>query len=94
MVRSLLVSSLRTHTRRCSSSTSTSTSSTTAKHADPLRILFCGSDDFSIESLRALDHARQNSPGLIDHIHVAHRPAKQTGRGLKVSRQGMSCCTL
>ncbi|KAF9693899.1 hypothetical protein EKO04_008481 [Ascochyta lentis] len=60
---------------------------TATRHADPLKIFFCGSDDFSITSLRALDDARRRVPGLIDEIHVAHRPAKPTGRGLKTLRQ-------
>ncbi|KAF3047254.1 Methionyl-tRNA formyltransferase [Didymella keratinophila] len=76
-VRALLVSNLQT---RCYSIAS-------RKHADPLRILFCGSDAFSIKSLLALDKARRETPGLIDEIHVAHRPAKPTGRGLKVLRE-------
>ncbi|KAF1928687.1 methionyl-tRNA formyltransferase [Didymella exigua CBS 183.55] len=77
-VRSLLVSSARVHAR-CSSAAAVT-------HA-PLRILFCGSDEFSVKSLLALDKARQDTPGLIDEIHVAHRPAKATGRGLKVLRE-------
>ncbi|KZM20690.1 Methionyl-tRNA formyltransferase [Ascochyta rabiei] len=59
---------------------------TSTRAADSLKILFCGSDDFSIISLRALDAARRRLPGLIDEIHVAHRPAKPTGRGLKTLR--------
>ncbi|KAF3007751.1 Methionyl-tRNA formyltransferase [Curvularia kusanoi] len=54
---------------------------------DPLRILFCGSDRFSIASLDALVHAKHTVPGLIDEIHVAHRPAKPTGRGLKTLKE-------
>ncbi|KAL5114302.1 Methionyl-tRNA formyltransferase [Pleosporales sp. CAS-2024a] len=53
---------------------------------EPLTILFCGSDDFSIASLRALDHARRHVPGLIASIHVVHRPPKPAGRGLKTLR--------
>lgn len=63
-------------------------SSTTAKTADPLRILFCGSDEFSIASLRALSQAKREVPRLIDSIDVVHRPAKPTGRGLKALREG------
>lgn len=55
---------------------------------DPLRILFCGSDRFSIASLNALVYAQQSVPGLIGEIHVAHRPAKPTGRGLRTLREG------
>ena len=55
----------------------------------PLRILFCGSDEFSIASLRALHEAKSEDPGLIESIEVVHRPAKPTGRGHKTLRQGM-----
>jgi methionyl-tRNA formyltransferase len=82
-LRALLVSNYRLHAHRihqCRYSSS--------KHADPLRILFCGSDEFSIKSLNALKEAQRETPGLIEEIHVAHRPAKPTGRGLKVLREG------
>ena len=55
----------------------------------PLRILFCGSDEFSIASLRALNEAKHEDPSLIKSIDVVHRPAKPTGRGLKTLREGM-----
>jgi hypothetical protein len=55
---------------------------------EPLRILFCGSDDFSIASLRALTVAKHELPSLIHSIHVVHRPPKPTGRGLKTLREG------
>ena len=55
----------------------------------PLRILFCGSDAFSIASLTALNEAKNSVPGLIESIDVVHRPAKRTGRGLKVLTEGM-----
>ncbi|KAF1922055.1 formyl transferase [Ampelomyces quisqualis] len=57
------------------------------KHQPPLSILFCGSDHFSIASLRALLEARREDPRLIQSIHVVHRPAKPTGRGLKTLRE-------
>lgn len=60
---------------------------TSPRSPGPLNILFCGSDDFSITSLRALAQAKQNAPALIDSIHVVHRPAKATGRGLKTLRE-------
>ncbi|KAJ4378544.1 Methionyl-tRNA formyltransferase [Didymella sp. IMI 355093] len=83
-VRALLVSSVRSrpHLTACYYSTAAP-----AKRADPLRILFCGADEFSIASLLALNQARRDVPGLIDAIHVAHRPAKPTGRGLKVLKE-------
>lgn len=87
----LLVSNHRLNAHHVDACRWYSTAST--KHADPLRILFCGSDDFSIKSLLALHQARQDTPGLIDEIHVAHRPAKPTGRGLKVLREGTCIST-
>ncbi|KAF1849588.1 Formyltransferase [Cucurbitaria berberidis CBS 394.84] len=54
---------------------------------EPLRILFCGSDEFSIASLRALNGVKHDAPQLIDSIHVVHRPAKPAGRGLRTLRE-------
>ncbi|KAI1140592.1 Formyltransferase [Hypoxylon sp. FL0543] len=54
----------------------------TEKPSDPLRILFCGSDEFSCESLRAL-HKDMMRLRLIDSIDVVVRPGKRTGRGYK-----------
>ncbi|KAH9900210.1 Formyltransferase [Xylariomycetidae sp. FL2044] len=53
------------------------------KKSDPLRILFCGSDDFSCASLDALQKERERNPELIRSIDVVVRPGKRTGRGLK-----------
>ncbi|KAK4162598.1 formyl transferase [Cladorrhinum sp. PSN259] len=58
--------------------------------SDPLRILFCGSDYFSSDSLKVL-HDEMVSPdpdlggkgGLIKSIDVMVRPPKPTGRGNK-----------
>jgi methionyl-tRNA formyltransferase len=58
-------------------------------HDAPLRILFCGSDAFSIASLRALHSAKCEHADLIASIEVAHRPAKLTGRGLKTLHEGV-----
>ncbi|KAI4960066.1 hypothetical protein J4E86_001685 [Alternaria arbusti] len=66
---------------RCSST------SAPARTSEPLRILFCGSDAFSIASLRAVADAKRHVPGLIESIDVIHRPAKPTGRGLKTLRE-------
>ncbi|OJD36128.1 methionyl-trna formyltransferase [Diplodia corticola] len=52
-----------------------------------LRLLFCGSDDFSIHALRALHREHVSNPRLIDTLDVVHRPGKRTGRGLKQIRQ-------
>ena len=56
------------------------------KIGEPLRILFCGSDAFSVASLKALDRERVNNPELISSLDVVHRPAKRVGRGLKEFR--------
>lgn len=58
------------------------------KTTGPLRILFCGSDEFSIKSLRALNDAKHARQDLVKSIDVVHRPGKRTGRGLKVVREG------
>ncbi|KAF2809329.1 Formyltransferase [Mytilinidion resinicola] len=58
-----------------------------SKTSDPLRILFCGSDDFSIASLRAVHAEHLFDPGAIASIDVVHRPGKLTGRGLKQLRE-------
>jgi hypothetical protein len=60
------------------------------KPCDPLRILFCGADEFSIRSLEAVHHAQQSKPGAkIQSIDVVCRQGKRTGRGLKTVRNGM-----
>jgi len=60
--------------------------STQAKISDPLRILFCGSDEFSCASLYALHLHQQAKKDLIKSIDVVVRPSKPTGRGLKTFR--------
>lgn len=59
------------------------------KTSNPLRILFCGSDEFSIASLRAIRNEHLRNPKTIASIDVVHRPGKRTGRGLKLIREGM-----
>ncbi|KAI0134590.1 formyl transferase [Xylariales sp. AK1849] len=54
--------------------------------SDPLRILFCGSDEFSCASLEALNVERKMNAGLIESIDVVIRPGKPTGRGYKTIR--------
>ncbi|KAK7943017.1 Methionyl-tRNA formyltransferase [Apiospora aurea] len=54
------------------------------KQSDSLRILFCGSDEFSSASLRALHEEKERNPGLIESIDVVVRPGKRVGRGLKL----------
>lgn len=51
--------------------------------SDPLRILFCGSDAFSIPSLRALHALQTSRPSLVESVDVLVRPGKPVGRGLK-----------
>ncbi|KXS96398.1 hypothetical protein AC579_5419 [Pseudocercospora musae] len=54
---------------------------------DPLRILFCGADDFSSHSLRALHGLKEQKPEMVASIDVVCRPDKRTGRGLKYIRE-------
>lgn len=58
------------------------------KTSDPLRILFCGSDEFSIAALRALHQEHKANEGLIQSLDVVVRPGKPTGRGMKKIREG------
>ncbi|OAQ74846.1 methionyl-tRNA formyltransferase [Purpureocillium lilacinum] len=55
--------------------------------SDPLRILFCGSDDFSVASLRALHAERARDPSLVSALDVMVLPPRRTGRGLKTLRE-------
>ncbi|KAJ5947082.1 Formyl transferase N-terminal [Penicillium verhagenii] len=54
---------------------------------EPLRILFCGSDEFSIASLKALHAYHLKQPSRIASIDVVCRPGKRVGRGLKKIRE-------
>ncbi|MCJ1293934.1 Methionyl-tRNA formyltransferase [Xylographa carneopallida] len=54
---------------------------------DPLRILFCGADEFSIASLEALDHEKKVNPELIESLDVVCKVGKKHGRGLKNVRE-------
>lgn len=56
---------------------------------EPLRILFCGSDAFSIASLQKLHNQHQIDKSLISSIDVVCRPGKPVGRGLKKIRHGI-----
>ena len=60
----------------------------TTSNLEPLRILFCGSDDFSIASLRKLYKEHQQDKDLIASIDVVCRPGKPVGRGRKIIREG------
>jgi methionyl-tRNA formyltransferase len=54
-----------------------------------LRILFCGADDFSITSLRAVRELQEEKPHKIASIEVVCKPDKRVGRGLKQIREGL-----
>ncbi|TGO40880.1 hypothetical protein BHYA_0030g00470 [Botrytis hyacinthi] len=58
-----------------------------SKLSAPLRILFCGSDEFSCESLRSLVAEKRSDPKGIASIDVLIRPGKKTGRGMKETRE-------
>ena len=63
-------------------------STSTEKQYDPLNILFCGADEFSIYSLRALHELRAARPDRVARIDVLCRPDKRVGRGLKQIQEG------
>lgn len=58
------------------------------KASDPLRVLFCGSDAFSCESLRALHREHENNKKLIESLDVMVLPPRRTGRGFKEITEG------
>jgi methionyl-tRNA formyltransferase len=60
---------------------------TTTKQIDPLKILFCGSEEFSITSLRTIVGLQEKYPHNIQSIDVVCRTDKSVGRGLKTVRQ-------
>lgn len=68
---------------------SSTAATATAKQHEPLRILFCGADDFSIYSLRALHELKERRPDKIESIDVVCRPDKRVGRGLKKVQEGV-----
>jgi hypothetical protein len=55
----------------------------------PLRVLFCGSDEFSCASLRALHEEKQSNISIAS-IDVLCRPGKLSGRGMKTVKEGGS----
>jgi hypothetical protein len=67
--------------------------STVTKYAgnDPLRILFCGSDTFSVASLEKLHRLYRIDKDRIASIDVVCRPGKPVGRGLKTVHHGNYC---
>ena len=56
---------------------------TVRRQIERLRVLFCGSDPFSIESLKALHEEAKDPDSRIGSIHVVTKTDKRTGRGLK-----------
>lgn len=58
------------------------------KTFDPLRILFCGSDNFSITSLGAVLRAAKRDPLFIHSVEVVARPGKWTGHKRKIFKEG------
>jgi len=60
------------------------------KSSDPLRVLFCGADEFSIASLQGLYKEHLANPELIRSIDVVCKRGKRYGRGLKQIREGRS----
>lgn len=63
---------------------------TQSKAHDPLRLLFCGSDVFSIHCLRALHLLQKSNPEKVKTIEVLCRPDKSVGHGLKQIQAGRS----
>ena len=61
-----------------------------SKTSDPLRILFCGADQFSIASLKALHVEHVADSDFIKSIDVLCKSDKKVGRGLKDYRSGLS----
>ena len=57
--------------------------------SDPLRILFCGADQFSIASLKALHAEHVANSDFIKSIDVLCKSDKKSGRGLKAYRSGL-----
>lgn len=55
--------------------------------SEPLRILFCGSDDVSVACLNALDNERRHGTSTIQSIDVVCRPQKKSGHGGKTVRK-------
>ncbi|KAI5275970.1 Formyltransferase [Aureobasidium subglaciale] len=60
--------------------------SSSSQH-DPLRVLFCGADEFSIFSLKALNKIKEEHPDKVASIDVVCRKDKRVGRGLKQIRE-------
>ncbi|KAH7003410.1 formyl transferase [Fusarium venenatum] len=59
----------------------------TSRALDPLRILFCGSDEFSCASLKAVYEEHSQNKGLIESLEVMALPPKRSGRGFSSLKQ-------
>ncbi|CAI6100229.1 unnamed protein product [Clonostachys chloroleuca] len=57
---------------------------TSGKMSEPLRILFCGTDNVSTESLHALHEEMTYNNGLVESIECVLLPPKPSGRGRKL----------
>ncbi|KAG5972521.1 hypothetical protein E4U58_006446, partial [Claviceps cyperi] len=55
---------------------------------EPLRILFCGSDDFSCTSLKALHQEMERKAGLVESVEVVVLPNMFKGRGMRYVEDG------
>lgn len=66
---------------------------TSGKHSDPLRILFCGTDGISAASLRALGGESRVNGGLVEAVEVVCMPPRRSGRGLKTVVPGQAMRT-
>lgn len=60
----------------------------TPTESESLRVLFCGSDEFSVASLEVLHNELVCNPTLIKSIDVLTRAPKRVGRGLKTVQPG------
>ena len=58
-----------------------------AKPIQPPRILFFGSDTFSIASLEKLRDAKQREPDLFEQLHIVTREPAPSGRGLQLKKR-------
>ncbi|KAG0634835.1 formyl transferase [Tuber brumale] len=61
--------------------------STESPTQEPLRVLFCGSDNFSATSLKALHNEHLSNGDLIRSIDVLTLEDKRSGRGMKTIRE-------
>ncbi|RSL64162.1 hypothetical protein CEP51_013204 [Fusarium floridanum] len=59
----------------------------TTRRSEPLRILFCGSDDFSCASLKAVYEEHSRNKDLIESLDVMVLPPKRMGRSFKTLRE-------